>query len=78
MSSLMSANVWLCSSSQAAIRARVPDLHPVERADHDHVAVEAGVLLEQRRDRDPPLLVGLVLAWPASPGTGRTHAPGGR
>src|SRR3954452_10234065 len=43
---------------------RVPDLHAVESADHDHLAAEAGVLLEQRRDRDPPLLVGLVLGGP--------------
>ena len=44
--------------------ARVPDLHPVERADHDHVAVEAGVLLSSGGMVIRPCLSGLVLGRP--------------
>ena len=47
----------------------VPDLEPVPDADHDHVALESGVVPEMGRDADPALLVGALVG-----GRRREHA----
>src|SRR5690606_10275369 len=38
--------------------ARIPDLHPGTRSNHDQVPFQPGVLPQMRRDGDPALLVG--------------------
>src|SRR4051794_17128472 len=54
----------------------VPDLDPIERADHDDLAGQGGVAALVVGDAHPALGVGLHLAGAGEEGTRRVHLEG--